>query len=143
VRVLLDANVLVAAFATRGLCEAVFEVCLDSHDIVMGDDLLQEVAESLRDKFRVPDGTVEAIVRLLQTHSQTHIPSTIDDSACRDPKDLHVLGLASAAGADCIITGDKDFLTLGTFESCRILSPRQFSDLIRTASGQQEAGRGG
>jgi uncharacterized protein len=40
-----------------------------------------------------------------------------------------VLGCAPAiAGeADCIITGDKDLLTLGKFETVDILLPRDFS----------------
>jgi len=30
-KIVLDANVIVAAFAARGLCEAVFELCLSCH----------------------------------------------------------------------------------------------------------------
>jgi hypothetical protein len=35
----LDANVVVAAFAVRGLCEPVFELCLDSHEILLSEPL--------------------------------------------------------------------------------------------------------
>ena len=30
------------------------------------------------------------------------------------------------AGADVLVTGDKDLLALGEFRGCRILSPREF-----------------
>ena len=33
-RIALDTNVLLAAFATRGLCEAQLETCLAGHDLV-------------------------------------------------------------------------------------------------------------
>lgn len=129
-RVLLDANVVVAAFASRGLCEAVFEVCLDAHDIVMSDELLREVARSLRKKIKLPRDTVDAIAGLLQENCTFHQPVAVETAACRDPNDLHVLGLAVAAKAECIVTGDRDLLAVRKAGRCRILSPRQFSDLI-------------
>jgi predicted nucleic acid-binding protein len=42
-----------------------------------------------------------------------------------------VLGTVLAAQADCLVTGDKDLLTLGQYQAIRILSPRQFYDCIR------------
>ena len=42
-KIVLDANVVVAAFAARGLCESVFQFCLDSHEILISDPLLDEV----------------------------------------------------------------------------------------------------
>jgi predicted nucleic acid-binding protein len=43
VRVVLDANVVIAAAASRGLCESVFELCLERHELVCCDSLLQEI----------------------------------------------------------------------------------------------------
>ena len=34
-KVVLDANVIVAAFASRGLCEAILELCLSEHEIIL------------------------------------------------------------------------------------------------------------
>ena len=129
-KVLLDANVIVAAFAAHGLCEAVFEVCLDAHDLLLSAELLDEVSKNLRKKIKLPDATVASILHLLHENSELHSPHHVPAEACRDPKDLHILGLADSGGADCIVTGDKDLLTLRKFKSCKILTPRQFSDLI-------------
>jgi predicted nucleic acid-binding protein len=38
-RIVLDSNVIVAAFAARGLCESVMEVCLSEHEIFFSEDL--------------------------------------------------------------------------------------------------------
>ena len=46
--------------------------------------------------------------------------------ACRDPNDNKFLELAVAACASCIITGDKDLLTLHPFQNIPILSPSDF-----------------
>ena len=128
--VLLDANVVVAAFAAHGLCEVIFEVCLDAHDLLMSTELLGEIDKNLRKKIKLPPRTVESIIHHLHVNGTFYRPTTIGAEACRDPKDLHILGLADAGGAECIVTGDQDLLTLRKFRSCKILTPRQFSDLI-------------
>ncbi len=139
-KVLLDANVIVAAFAAHGLCEAVFEVCLDAHDLLLSAELLDEVSKNLRKKIKLPDATVASILHLLHENSELHSPHHVPAKACRDPKDLHILGLAESGGADCIVTGDKDLLTLRKFKSCKILTPRQFSDLIHGKRIQHQPG---
>ena len=62
-RVVLDANFIVAAFAARGLCEAVFELCLDSHEIFMSKALLAEVRSigQLEDLFGDDAGSRRAV----------------------------------------------------------------------------------
>ena len=139
-KVLLDANVIVAAFAAHGLCEAVFEVCLDAHDVVMSEELIDDIGKSLLKKIKLPAPTVEAIIHLLRENGQFHRPGHVNSDACRDPKDLHILGLADAGGATCIVTGDKDLLTMRKFKTCKILTTRQFSDLIHGERIQHQPG---
>lgn len=45
---------------------------------------------------------------------------------CRDPKDDKFLELAISANASCIITGDKDLLTLHPFRGIPILNANDF-----------------
>ena len=47
-KIVLDANVVVAAFASRGLCESILELCLHSHEIVLSQELLDEILRNLR-----------------------------------------------------------------------------------------------
>lgn len=44
----------------------------------------------------------------------------------RDPNDDHVLGCAVAAGAQVLVTGDKDLLTLHPFRGVAIVTPAGF-----------------
>ncbi|MBC8325100.1 MAG: putative toxin-antitoxin system toxin component, PIN family [Verrucomicrobia subdivision 3 bacterium] len=135
-KVVLDANVIVAAFATHGLCAAVVEVCLDAHEVYLSNALANEVRTNLRRKIKLPEETVAAIDELFQENARFHKPAKVPAEECRDPKDLHVLGLARAADADCIVTGDKDLLELKTYGRCAILTPRQFSETLRRQKGQ-------
>jgi predicted nucleic acid-binding protein len=52
VRVCLDTNVLVAAFATRGLCADVLRTVLAEHDLVVGEVILAELRRVLTPSSR-------------------------------------------------------------------------------------------
>ena len=129
-KVVLDANVIVAAFATRGLCESIFEFCLHSHEIILGERLLEEVRKNLSKKLRLPARTVSEITAFLRENATLVAPACLPATSCRDPNDVHVLGTATASHADYLVTGDKDLLVLKRFRSIPIVSPRAFSDLV-------------
>lgn len=129
-KIILDANVVVAAFASRGLCEAVFELCLDSHDMILSEHLLQEIHRNLVKKVKLPKTRADHIISFLRDNALLVDPAELPANVCRDPKDAPVLGLGLAAEADCIVTGDKDLLILNKFKSIFILTPRAFSNMI-------------
>lgn len=130
-KVVLDTNVLLAAFAARGLCEALLEACLESHEIIISQHILDEVREHLIRKLKVPPRQAGATVRFLKEVAVIVEPVKVPKDACRDRTDLPVIGTALAAGADCLVSGDKDLLALGRFENIPILSPRAFYDSLR------------
>jgi putative PIN family toxin of toxin-antitoxin system len=129
-KIVLDANVIVAAFASRGLCESIFELCISEHEIILCDDLLREIERNLRAKIKLPLKTVDAINEFLQEHSLMFDPTPLPKNACRDEDDVKVLGLAIASCADYIVTGDKDLLILEHYQKIPILSPRAFSVIV-------------
>jgi len=126
VKVILDANVLIAAVAGRGLCEAILELCLEEHDLIVSSDLLDEVHRNLVKKIKLPDGVALDFCRLLRNNASMAIPATVAPDACRDPKDLHLLGLSESAKPDFLVTGDKDLIESGWRGTTRIITLRQF-----------------
>ena len=129
-KIVLDANVIIAAFASRGLCESIFELCLSEHELILCEDLLNEIARNLQRKIKLPATMVHTIKEFLQEHATMFNPVPLPQDACRDADDIKILGLAIASSADHIVTGDKDLLTLEIFKEIPILSPRSFSDII-------------
>ena len=129
-RIVLDANVVVAAFAARGLCESLFELCLGSHEILLSEPLLDEIRRNLTKKVKLPRQTAVGIERLLRENGSLLEPAAVAADACRDADDLHILGLAKAGKADYLVTGDDDLLVLKRFGRCRIVTPRQFWSLM-------------
>jgi predicted nucleic acid-binding protein len=65
-------------------------------------------------------------VHALSSSGRPHCPR----AACRDRDDDKVLAAAIAGKADLIVTGDEDLLVLGQHHGIRILSPRQFVELL-------------
>lgn len=129
-KMVLDANVVIAAFAARGLCESIFELCLHGHQILLSEGLLEEILRNLRRKIKLPEGVVDEIRRLLLEHANMFEPVALPLNLCRDPDDVKILGLAVAGHADCIVTGDQDLLVLKEFRGVPIVTPRSFSAIL-------------
>jgi putative PIN family toxin of toxin-antitoxin system len=125
-RVILDSNVFIAAVASRGLCEAVLELCLERHSLISGEGILGEVDDKLRTKLKVPARVAAEYMKFQRQNVELVTPEKVDPKACRDPDDLMVLGLVSPGKAQAIVTGDKDLLALGTFKGASIMTPRAF-----------------
>lgn len=131
-KVVLDANVIIAAFATRGLCESIMEVCLSEYEILLCDDLLDEILRNLRLKIKLPVSIVNDIGGFFREHANFLNPAPLSPGVCRDPDDIKILGLAVASKADYIVTGDKDLLVLKKFQGITILNPRSFSNVLHS-----------
>ena len=63
-KVVLDTNVVIAAFASRGLCECVFELCLEKHNLIISAFLLNELRNKLIQKLKLSEKHVEEILKL-------------------------------------------------------------------------------
>ncbi len=130
-RIVLDTNVLIAAFATQGLCHAVFEVCVDQHQIVLSEQILKEFASNLKRKLKAPASVVDDAVRFLKDHSSIHKIEKKPERISRDSNDDHVLALAGETNVDYVITGDQDLLILKKYKKVPIILPREFWEILR------------
>ena len=130
-RVVFDSNVIIAAFATEGLCHSLFELCIRGHEVVVSEGILREVEEKLRKKVKLPPAAVRERLTYLKNHCLVGRTVPVPADACRDPDDLAVLGLAVGTHADCLVTGDQDLLVLERHDETVIRSPRQLYERLR------------
>jgi uncharacterized protein len=130
-RVLLDTNVLVAAFLTRGTCHDVLETCLVRHVPCTSEHILGELSRALRAKTGVPDFKADRALRLVRRNSEVVEHGPLAEPVCRDPEDDHILAAAAAGEVDCIVTGDEDLLVLGSHAGIPIIAPAAFWPLDR------------
>ena len=125
-KVVLDSNVYLSAFASRGLCVEILRVCSIRHEIILSEHLLAEVRKGFIRKLKMPEAAVERNVHSIKTLGRIEVPAEVPNSSCRDPKDLPVLGLALTSHADYLVSGDEDLQILKKFHKTIILSPRGF-----------------
>ncbi len=133
-KVVLDTNVIIASLAARGLCQSVFELCLDRFEIIISSFLIAEVETNLSKKLKLPDRLIREIIDFLSENATLIDVDEAPPGVCKDPDDARLLALAQKSGAACLITGDKDLLMIKKFASSKILSPRQFWETIKKQS---------
>jgi uncharacterized protein len=131
VKVFFDTNVLIAAFATRGLCADLFAHVLLEHDLVVGEVVLGELRTKLRTKLKLPKKTIDEIEAQLRDSVVVKTPAKHLGLRISDPDDEWVVASALAGGADVLVTGDAAILKLGKRAPLPILSPRGLWELLR------------
>ena len=125
-RIVLDTNVLIAAFIARGSCHELFEYCIRRHKLVTSEFVLGELREKLIEKFKHTSEAAEEAITLLRQRMEIVTPDGLDAPVCRDSDDDNVLAAAVTGNCGFIITGDKDLLVLKRFGNVEILSPSEF-----------------
>jgi putative PIN family toxin of toxin-antitoxin system len=132
VKLVVDINALVSGSLWRGNPSRLVDALLDgAATLCVSPAVLAEFEEVIqRDKFQKRIGERDRIAQeiisrfraaaLIVEGRAIPVPSTL-----RDPDDVHVLACAVDAGADAIITGDNDLLSMETFEGIPILTARQ------------------
>jgi uncharacterized protein len=125
-RIVLDTNVLVAAFITHGICNELLEHCALHHEIFVSEFILEEFRDTLIEKFGFAPHQAGEAVHLLQTRSTIVNPDSLGQPVSRDSDDDNILAAAVTGGCRCLVTGDKDLLCLERFQGIEILPPNAF-----------------
>jgi uncharacterized protein len=142
VRGVLDSSVLVSAFITpRGTSGAVldaaerrvFTLCL-SPEVLAETSRVLTRNPKLQARYSYDQAHVAKFCAGLAAWAQieTNLPE-LRGAVPLDPKDDPIVATAVKAKADYLVTGDrKHLLALETYESIRIVTPRQFLELLRS-----------
>jgi uncharacterized protein len=136
VRAVIDTNVLIAGLLWRGPPHALLEhVRAGTVSLVSSPALFAELADVIgREKFiailtRTNTSREQSLVEVRRL-AEVIKPPALPQPVCRDPDDDEVLALAIAAKVDLIVSGDKDLLSLGSFQGIPIIAPAQAVGLI-------------
>lgn len=125
-KIVLDTNVLIAAFISHGTCNELMEHCALNHEVVLSPFILDEFKRKLIHKFRLTTHEAEVAVNLLESRFEVVKPLDLAKPICRDADDDPVIGTALAGNCEYIVTGDKDLLDLRRVKQLRMISPSDF-----------------
>lgn len=125
-RVFVDTNVVVAAFATRGLCADVFRLAAARHLLLIGEPVLVEVDRILATKFRMPREACNEVLGILRRFPLAAAAAKPVPLGINDRDDEWIVACALGAAAEIFVTGDKALLGLRKVGNMSIVSPRQF-----------------
>lgn len=138
-RCVVDTNVLISALLQpSGRTTEVLHAVRTPGVLVFSDETFAELAARLmRPKF---DRYVDQALRQRFLSDLAAVAEWITIAGvvhgCRDPDDDKFLETAINGEASCIITGDADLLALDPFDRVRILTPRNFLELLRSAGAK-------
>lgn len=105
--------------------------------VVVSDEMLKEISEvSSRPKFKniFTAKRIKELFSLLDSYAIVVSPSQ-KVNVCRDGKDNFLLEVALEGEADYLVTGDEDLLVINTFQSTKIIRPKEFEDMFKSEGG--------
>lgn len=138
IRAVLDVNIYVSgAIAPLGASREILEFFAEGRFVpVTSDHIVAELNAKLvhRDivrRFRLTDADRSWIVGTVAAYAE-YVAVRHDEilNITGDPEDDAVLAAVAASGAEYLVTGDKALLARETYRGARIVSPRQFTELL-------------
>lgn len=123
-RVALDTNVIVAAFATRGLCSDLFQALDSQHSVIVPDPVVADLERAFAAKLWFPRNQIAQIIAYLRDVAEISPPVAPVAIAGLGAEDAAIVYSAAHAGAEAFVTGDQRVLAAGKVESMAILSRR-------------------
>jgi uncharacterized protein len=128
-RVVFDTNVLISTFLLpTSTPRRALDFALDHSKLLISLPLLRELYGVLQypkfDQYVSPSQRTQFVNLLTTVGTLTTI--TVQLQVARDLKDNLVLELAVSGGANVIVSGDSDLLTMGRYDSIPIRTPAQF-----------------
>lgn len=126
-RVVFDTNIYISALVfPGGLAEkAIYRVLEGKDELFISKAILDELLRVLATKFSKDREELARLAVWLSEIAQFVSPKR-KITVLRDEADNRILECAVEAGAEVIVTGDREILDLVQFEGIRILSLREY-----------------
>jgi hypothetical protein len=135
-KVVIDANVIISAAFGGNPLKALVRA-LEDHEVFLSEEVEQELVGVFKGLTRklskeqlsfIQDKIGQIVVMAKRISVSIHV------TLSRDAKDDHYLSLCKEAGADFLITGDNDLLSISQDTlrengiSCQIVTPQAFGE---------------
>ncbi len=124
--VVLDSSVWVSALQFYGVPARALKRASTIDQLAISVFIENEVTRALVTKFGIREEFVRTRLKVLLERGCRVETRGLLSGACRDPNDDAVLETAVNAGAQLLVTGDKDLLALKSFKGIAIVTPAEY-----------------
>ena len=121
-------------------CDQFLDEFVDDYELVLSPAIIREILEVLhrpRLRAKFPHITQLNIARIIALFEQATVVEPKDvPSVSRDPADDKFLACTKLAGAEYLVSEDKDLLVLEVYEDSRTCQPAEFNELLSALRAQ-------
>jgi putative PIN family toxin of toxin-antitoxin system len=137
IRAVLDTNVLVSGLlGEHSPPRQLVDAWLDGRYVLVTS--LYQVEEMshvltyprIASRLRLSDADVDLILAALLSQAEVVGGALRLPGVSRDPKDDPLVACAVEGGAAYLVSGDRDLLNLGETENTRVVTPREFVEIL-------------
>lgn len=123
--IVLDTNVIVSALVFGGKSRLIIDLIIEQEITgCITEEIIQEVLETLSCKFNQNKPELEVVENLLR-NVFTLVTIKTKQTISRDPDDDHILAITHSVKINYIVSGDKDLLSLSSYNGVSIVTPGQ------------------
>lgn len=129
-RVVLDCNVLISAAISNSTCRQLLDEVARAHTLLYSQETLQEFLAVIRYTHLKPYHPRAKQILKLMLQIGVEVRPVEEPITLPDPDDATYLQTALAGQAEVLVTGNRKHFPFAEYRGIRILSPREFLDLL-------------
>jgi putative PIN family toxin of toxin-antitoxin system len=131
-KLVVDSNVFVSSFFWKGNPRKIIDRITDGFDeSYITDEILTEIADVMtRPKFGADAKEITEYIHTIESFSIKIAQPLKIQPISRDADDDKILECALLGDVDFIITGDSDLLVLKEYANIKIVTPKEYVDMV-------------
>jgi putative PIN family toxin of toxin-antitoxin system len=131
-KVVIDINIFVSSFLWEGNPKKVVDRAVDGVDeLYITKEILEQISEVMnRPKFNADKDGIAYYLKSIEEIANEIIIHQKIQGGSRDKDDNSILECALTGNVDYIITGDDDLLVLSEFNGIKIVTPKEYFEII-------------
>jgi len=131
-KLVLDSNIFISAFYWGGNPQKVIVRIIEGLDeLYISNEILDEIAKvMMRPKFKSGPQIIDKYIKTIENIGKKVFITGEIKGVCRDKDDDNKIECGILCGADYIITGDNDLLILEKYKGIKIITAKEYLNII-------------
>lgn len=130
-KVVLDTNIFISGIFWQGKSNEILQKAMSGEiKACISEEMLQELTTVLKRDFEVTEDRAEKVVESITLYAEIIKTKSTIKVVKDDPADDKILECATDSQAEFVVSKDKHLLKLQRFQDTKIITPRDFLELI-------------